>query len=250
MIASVRTFLRRFISNPRIYGLARQAMLVGQYMLRRPDEPDLLAFACRRDRQGLAVDIGANGGQSAVALAFILPAHEIMSFEPNPALWPELDFVRRLLGPRFSYRKLGLGDRRASMALYVPQVGDLPITTRASLSREEAEAHCARLERETARKATIADLSVDIVPFDELGVAPDVVKIDVEGFELQVLRGMRATLAASRPILMLEANANDPECRAFLSALGYRFAYFDRKQRIFVDERPEGAGNWFALPDC
>lgn len=248
MIAFVRRLLRRFVSNPRIYALARQTMLLGQYALRRPDEPDLLGFAPRKDRSGLAVDIGANGGQSAIAFAFILPAHKIVSFEPNPALWPELDFVQRLLGRRFSYQKLGLGDQSGSMTLHVPQVGDLPMTTRASLSRAEAEAHCATLERETGRKTIIAQRTVDIVPFDALGLIPDVVKIDVEGFELQVLHGMRATLASSRPMLMLEANANDPQCRAFLATFGYRFAYFDRKQRKLVDERPMGANNWFALP--
>jgi FkbM family methyltransferase len=248
MIAFVRRLLRRLISNPRFYGLARQAMLLGQYALRRPDEPDLLAFASCGGRRGLAVDIGANGGQSAIALAFILRDHKIISFEPNPALWPELDFVRRIVGSRFSYRKLGLADRGGSMTLHVPQVGDLPITTRASLSRADAEAHCAALERETGRKAGIAQRTVDIVRFDDLGLVPDVVKIDVEGYELQVLEGMRSTLAASSPMIMLEANTRDSQCRTFLSGFGYRFAYFDRETRKLVEERPEGARNWFAVP--
>lgn len=248
MIASVRRLLRRFLSDPRLYGLARQAMLLGQYVLRRPDEPDLLAFARCGRRPGLAVDIGANGGQSAIALAFILRDHQIISFEPNPALWPELDFVRRIVGARFSYRKLGLADQSGSMTLHIPQVGDLPITTRASLSRAEAEVHCAMLERETGRKAGIAQRTVDIVRFDELGLAPDVVKVDVEGYELQVLEGMRSTLEASRPMIMLEANAHDSECRAFLSSFGYRFAYFDREARQLTDARPEGVRNWFAVP--
>lgn len=44
MIASVRRILRRILSHPGLYALARRAMLLGQFALRKPDEPDLLAF--------------------------------------------------------------------------------------------------------------------------------------------------------------------------------------------------------------
>jgi len=58
----------------------------------------------------------------------------------------------------------------------------------------------------------------------------DVVKIDVEGAELDVLRGMRASLARLRPrVVVLEVKASvlaragvDPAAlRAFLRAAGY-----------------------------
>jgi FkbM family methyltransferase len=52
---------------------------------------------------------------------------------------------------------------------------------------------------------------------------PDVLKIDVEGSELAVLRGARRTLAESRPIVIAELhNAGlAAECGALLGALGY-----------------------------
>lgn len=195
------------------------------------------------------VDIGANGGQSAIAFAFILPRHEIVSFEPNPALWPELDFVANVLGARFSYRRVGLGPEAGSMTLFVPHLGNLPITTRASLSREDALAHCETLEKEVNRKAAVRETTVDVVTFDSLGLRPDAIKIDVEGYELHVLEGMRQTLAACRPMLMIESNAKDDECRELLADLGYRLAYFDRRTRKLVDTPIAGAGNWFAIPD-
>jgi FkbM family methyltransferase len=224
-------------------------MLLGQFVLRRPDEPDLRAFQSFRKQSGLVVDIGANGGQSAFAFAHLLPGYQIISFEPNPALWPELDFAARWLGSKFSYRKLGLGPAPAVMTLFVPCVGDLPITTRASLSKEDAAAHCATLEAETGRPASIAEIEVQIVTFDSLDLRPDFIKIDVEGYELGVLEGMRRTLSEARPIIMAESNSNDEACWALLEGCGYRILWFDRETRVLVEQAKGRSNNWFAVPD-
>jgi FkbM family methyltransferase len=223
-------------------------MLLGQYVLRRPDEPDLLAFKTFGRTSGLVVDIGANGGQSAFAFAHLLKGHRIISFEPNPALWPDLDFAARWLGEKFCYRKLGLGPESATMTLFVPQIGELAITTRASLSRSDADAHCKLLETETGRSVSIIEIEVEIATFDSLDLKPDFVKIDVEGYELGVLQGMTRTLSEARPVIMAESNSNNEHCWAILNKFDYRIAWFDHGFGRF-EERPTGkANNWFALP--
>lgn len=65
----------------------------------------------------------------------------------------------------------------------------------------------------------------------ELAFEPDVVKIDVEGYELAVLAGARAILARHRPLLFLELHPERlrqlggtvAEVVRLLSGLGYRF---------------------------
>lgn len=53
--------------------------------------------------------------------------------------------------------------------------------------------------------------------------APDVVKVDVEGAELKVLRGMRETIARAFPSLILEVHSEQLErqCYKFLIDQGY-----------------------------
>lgn len=245
----LRTMLRKHLRSPRLYSHARRAMLLGQFIFRRPDEPDLKAFKLLSTRgSGLVIDIGANGGQSAIAFAFLLPKFRIVSFEPNPALWPDLDFVGRVIGERFGYRKLGLGSREGRLTLFVPQAGHFPITTRASLDRDAAQEHCVQLESEMGRSLSVAKMTVDVVTFDSLSLDPDAVKIDVEGFELEVLKGMSQTLARARPMVMLESNQQNEACADLLRGLNYRICYRDRQSDALIDTVVADAGNWFALP--
>ena len=244
----IKNFLRRYLRHPQIYSLARRAMLVGQWAMRRPDEPDFSVFSAMKNENGLVVDIGANGGQSAIAFSFLLPGFNILSFEPNPALWGDLGFVERIIGRRFSFKKIGLGPEAGAMTLYVPQLGALPVTTRASLDRAAAEAHCERLAKEVGQKPEISETKVDIVPFDSLDLQPAIVKIDVEGYERHVLEGMERTLQKHKPILLLESNPDDRACMELLWRFGYRFYYFDLKTRRITADPQHRTRNWFAVP--
>lgn len=62
-----------------------------------------------------------------------------------------------------------------------------------------------------------------MVPIDELGFRRlDFVKIDIEGMEMEALRGARATIAAHRPVMMIERIKSDEgELRGFLEGFGY-----------------------------
>jgi len=93
-------------------------------------------------------------------------------------------------------------------------------------------------------------MEVEVTSIDEMirgGGArpPTVVKIDVEGAEIQVLRGMEKTLELHRPAVVYEIDGPDEKhvdakadlCRAFLEARGYRVSrlpdsYPDNRWRV------------------
>lgn len=83
-------------------------------------------------------------------------------------------------------------------------------------------------------------ITVDVISIDSglkqgLWDAPDVVKVDVEGAELSVLRGMADTLRRCRPILVYEVDderqealdQKQAEIAAFLRELGYRLTLLE-----------------------
>src|SRR3989440_7318657 len=81
----------------------------------RSGEPELTILAKLVSRRGTAVDIGANQGFFAYALADI--ADRVIAFEPNPdyAL-----FARWMLRGRAQVWELALSDEAGRMTLYVP----------------------------------------------------------------------------------------------------------------------------------
>ncbi|MGR8920936.1 MAG: FkbM family methyltransferase [Gammaproteobacteria bacterium] len=248
--APLQRALRRYFQSDLTYRYLRRALVTGQYYLRRADEPELKAFGIvdDKDRDGLVIDIGANGGQTAVAFGFICPHCRILSFEPNPGLWSELEFVRKLLGQRFDFKPLGVGNESGQFRLYVPYAGKLPVTTQASIEEDKVRRVAESLRSSLEIDVTVRAVDVDVIRFDDLGLRPDGIKIDVEGNELAALEGMRETITSHQPLVMFEKNARDAACRELLESFDYELYQFDPGLGRYEAGAVEGARNWFAVP--
>jgi FkbM family methyltransferase len=209
------------------------------FRLRMPHEPDFRLFAALQGTRGLFLDVGANSGQSARSLRIFNTSLDILSFEPNRLLEPELRFTRRLLGKSFRYRMHGLGSSNRRTMLYVPMVGPTPQTPWATADRKLLEASRPSIERELGRPFEIAEVPIEIGCGDDMHFRPTVIKIDVEGMELDVLQGFEATLAESEPLLMIERNLGFAAVAAWLQARGYHLWAYDAAAHRLV--RPEAA---------
>jgi FkbM family methyltransferase len=168
---------------------------------------------------GAFVDIGANTGiYSAVALRHRRP---VVAFEPVPE---EAARLRRLVGGRGEVHEVALSDHDGAETLYVPYAGEQAVTTRSSLV-PEADPDLAH------RKLAVRAATLDSFRLTDIAL----IKIDVEGHELAVLRGAAQTLARCRPNLLVEVE--EPRVAgalqavtSFLSSLGYAGFWFDGRQ--------------------
>lgn len=250
---SVRARTKRLLA-PIYRGLLspRWAEMLGQVRTGAVSESDIELFGMLDGVEGLVVDAGANRGQFALSLFAVNRSLKVLAFEPNPALRWTLMAIRAIHFRRFRYRLHGLGDREQRLVLHVPRTRGIDLSSNASLDPAEFERDLVRERladyssrsdgryRFTQRKARL-------IPLDSLGLSPVVVKIDVEGWELAVLTGMRDTIERCHPLLMIELNRPE-RFMPFLEELGYRFYAYDAESGTLSSDRLiEGRLNIFAV---
>jgi FkbM family methyltransferase len=160
---------------------------------RRVDEEDtealvqLLGWVLREDSS--CVDIGANWGGVTAHMVRMAPRGRHQAFEPLPHLAAEL----RRRYPGVTVHEAAASDE-AGEAEFHHVVDDAGYS---GLRRRTYARPDVRVERIRVRTCRLDDVLDPAVPIA-------FVKVDVEGAELQVLRGARETLARWRPWVVFE----------------------------------------------
>ncbi len=172
-------------------------------------EPELLHLEALRLRPGVAVDVGANVGFFAYRLAALYP--KVYAFEANADLLQDLhDFNPGTV----EIRAEGVSSAEGELKLHIPVLNGVPLVGWASLT----PGNCPETNEHLIR-------TVHVRPLDAAGLEGPVgfIKIDVEGHELEVLRGAREILRRDLPVLLVEIReANLAPIRELLFPLGYR----------------------------
>jgi FkbM family methyltransferase len=145
-------------------------------------------------RGSTVIDVGSSEGLYALAMrAAVGSDGTVVAVEPNPASFAALR--HRTWGAGIRSRHLALGEVSGPATLYVPGGSDgAPVRGLGSLVRPAGTVG----EKHVVDATTLDDL----VANERVRVG--FVKIDVEGWELEVLRGATNVLARDRPRLLVE----------------------------------------------
>jgi FkbM family methyltransferase len=196
---------------------------------RRISEPELHVLPGMADPNRLSLDIGANWGMYTAAL---LPVSKgVIAFEPDPG---EAALLRRA-HPRARVEECALGATSGTATLRQPL-----------LANGGASKGWGTLsDRSFEHEATV---DVPVRRLDDLGIqGVGLIKIDVEGFEMQVLDGGWETIARDRPVMMIECE--HPHALAErLAPLGYAASYWhEGKVRPLAEWRIDQVA-WYGGP--
>jgi FkbM family methyltransferase len=170
----------------------------------RPYERRLLAVSCRflsaADR---VVDVGANLGNHSLYWCRVVGA-VVDAFEPHPEYYELLD------------RNVEMNDARPIVRIHRLALG--ADDGRGTIIPNPGNPGAARVRRVSAGEADVRRLDSVIDPEDQIRL----IKVDVEGAELEVLRGAGRVLRW-RPALLLEQHTTRERraLRRFLRPLGY-----------------------------
>lgn len=162
--------------------------------------------------KGMALDIGANIGNHA--LYFSKRFQQVHAFEPNPPTFELLRFNAQWT-PNVKVHRLGLGDARGVFELIENRTN---LGGSSILIGDKRNDNVVSIEIETLDDASIDTTDLCFV------------KIDVEGFEQQVIRGGANTLRLRQPVVVLEQHASEfvggtSPALNLLAGLGYRFCW-------------------------
>ena len=177
-------------------------------------EPDSMRAWLDAVRPGVtAVDVGAYTGLYAIAAA--QAGADAVAFEPNPYA-------------------------HARMMENIEANGVVVTTFRSAAGREAADAQFGMSRPLTSAGAIGvtggAEIQVRVMALDAArleGVAA--IKIDVEGSEIDVLKGALETIRKTHPLVITEALTDDSrqELEAFMAAEGYTAMPADERNLIF-----------------
>ncbi len=173
-------------------------------------------------------DIGANVGYYTILASKIVGENgKIFSFEP---------VVRNLA---YLYRHIKLNGLNNVVVLPLA-CADESTLKKFSFGRTIAEGHL--LENNSLNSFNfLSHTYVHTTKIDDFcnysGITPDVIKIDVEGAELHVLKGAQQILHKSKPKIFLSIHSEklEKECTEFLKNMGYHTELIDEKERPSVE---------------
>jgi FkbM family methyltransferase len=146
------------------------------------------------ERRGIILDVGANVGTHS--LRFARAFDHVHSFEPNPIVWAQ--FERNIALNRLSnvtLHRVGLGNEDAQLPFYMTEKPNLGLGTFSNIEQYDMPL----IEVSSASMVRGADYLVT----HGIG-SVDAIKIDVQGFEVEALRGLNPLLQRDRPYLWFE----------------------------------------------
>jgi FkbM family methyltransferase len=167
-------------------------------------------------------DVGANIGFFALAGArHVGPSGAAYAFEPVPENAAAIRASAEL-------------NALANLEVIERAVGRAAGRDRLLLVEDLSWSH---LERQGRHPRTLDTVEVEVVAIDDLVAdgrlrPPQLVKIDVEGTEIEVLAGMRKTIEQHRPAIVCELHETGGAFVETMEALGYETTNLDAKQPL------------------
>jgi FkbM family methyltransferase len=182
----------------------------------------------------VVVDVGAHIGRYTLIAA--KRASRVVSIEPDPSNFAMLESNIRL--NNFSNivpLRLAISSSPGRRRFFLAGGGDSGTSSLepswswildTGLERKHVEVECETLDR------LVSSLGVEHI---------DWLKIDVEGHEIDVLEGAKATLARSGKIILEVAEGNEAVCTQLVTRAGFNLAAIDQRPK---EEGLRASSNW------
>ena len=178
------------------------------------------------------LDVGANVGQFSRAAAQCFPGVAVHAFEPLTVCQPALRKVSERF-PQIQIHPVALGEQAGEVAMNENEYPDSSSLLTMTERHKELWPKTRNEKRVTVPMQTLDGLR------EQLGPGPHFLKMDVQGYEMNVLRGAEETLKATSVVFtevlfdqFYEGQADFSAMLEFMRDRGFRFVEFASESRM------------------
>ena len=152
------------------------------------------------ERSSSFIDIGANTGIFSLFAYRSNPSVKVISVEPHPSNFDRLA------------KNIGLNNAQLQIALHQVAIGSapknieftIPADSGISTTASANQAFTSGFHRAAYKTIQVPQVTLDSILKDQPVNSRDIIKIDVEYYEMEVLKGSLETLKTKRPLVMIE----------------------------------------------
>lgn len=184
------------------------------------------------------IDVGVNLGQTLIKVKSVAPSIRYIGFEPNPLC---VNYVSSLIAVNyFSNTEIipvGLGNKSSVLKLNL-------------FSNSDVDSAASIIEGFRSEASVTKTINVPVFKFSDIHLNKDlefgIIKIDVEGAELEVMEGLKEKIKTDRPVILVEVLpaynhdnvhriSRQKDIEKLLIQLDYKIIRIIKKDEIFVE---------------
>jgi FkbM family methyltransferase len=229
----IKDFLKR--SLQKILGFDNYLFLFSLYSINRTRwDKEFVYFMKRIPADGAILDIGANIGIMSVTLAKRFKTTPLYSFEPMPNNLTALKKVIRYYNLKnIVISEIALGEQNGELKIVTPVIRNIKM---------QGLTHVVTSDRYSESYNEGIVFNVPVKKLDDIDLIKNLpkisaIKIDVENYEYEVLKGGENILRAHKPIIYCELWPGEQRVRTiqYLTGLGFKTEVFDGNGFIRYD---------------
>lgn len=178
------------------YGLQNLSMLFGKY-----EQQFANSYYVYVKNARVIYDIGANIGYFSL-LGAMNNSAKIIAFEPVPAIAKEFHQLMLINGVsnRVELAEYALSDEAGEVLMVTPGSAETNVMDTALRGQ--------KINKDDGIRVPM--ITLDEFVFEKKHQPPDLIKLDVEGAEVLVLKGGTTTIATFRPVILAEIHGHEP----------------------------------------
>ena len=184
------------------------------------------------DKKINIIDVGASDGIASKFFMKKLNVSNILCFEPNI---PYVKILKKLDYKNMRVYDYGIGEKNTNHKVFYPRYQffkkNFDLVTYTFYDKKELQKQI-NLDFKFKKNINIVQKEIFLKKIGKLNLKISLIKIDVNGHELSVVKGLKNIIKKDKPALIIETDKNINKINDYLEKLNYKKYSFLRKKDL------------------